>query len=270
MWSKQSPNLECLVPWAISAGDAGLGCVSQKWEKQMLLKEPRGCARPAGAMWWCHMSTSPSKSCFLLHSLISQQRSNDVRKNSLEECSFTQNMQKKMWMSVFCAQENQEYGLMAPFRWYLQEESHDVNSGPEWLRGNNIAISTSLHQKVENVRGKKMSSIHTVGQSGRQEGMGSICWDWALAYMPFSIRAHVCSLEWRSGTLYWCTVFKILWMCFLAGQRLCLKIPGAHQYWLLLILVAVSQSWKSRAVNPREQHHNTSAGGKVRGRVTYG
>lgn len=146
----------------------------------MLLKEPRGCARPAGAMWWCHMSTSPSKSCFLLHSLISQQRSNDVRKNSLEECSFTQNMQKKMGISVFCAQENQEYGLMAPFRSYLQEESHDVNSGPEWLRGNNIAISTSLHQKVENVRGKKMSSIHAVGQSGRQEGMGSICWALSL------------------------------------------------------------------------------------------
>lgn len=106
-------------------------------------------------------------------------------------------------------------------------------------------------------------------QAGRR-GWEAYAELWALAYMPFSIRAHGCSLEWRSGTLYWCTVFKILWMCFLTGQCLCLKIPGAHQYWLLLILVAVSQSWKSRAVKPREQHHNTSAGGKVRGRVTYG
>lgn len=258
MWSKQSQNLECLVSWAISAGDAGLGRVSQKWEEQMLLKEPRGCARPAGAMRWSHMSTSPPKSCSLSHSLISQQRSNDVRKSSLEECSFGQNIQREMGISAFCAQENQEHGLMTPFRSYLQEESCDVNTGPGWLRGNSIAISISLHQKVENVHGKKMPSMHAMGQSGRQERMGSICW--ALSPGLHSIQHQSPCLF--SGVEKWdlflVKMFKILWMCFLAGQCLCLKIPGAYQYCLLLILVAVPQAWKSRAVKPREQHHNNS------------
>jgi len=85
---KQSQNLECIVSRAVSAGDAGLGGVSQKLEEQMLLEEPRGSARPADTLWCCPMSTSHREVCFLPNSLVSPQRSSDVRKGSWEQCLF--------------------------------------------------------------------------------------------------------------------------------------------------------------------------------------
>lgn len=92
------------------------GGVSWKWEKQMLLEEPRGCARPAGTVWWCPMNTSHRESCFLSNSLFVPQRNSDVRENLWEKCSFGQNMQREMRISALHAQENLEHGLMAPFK----------------------------------------------------------------------------------------------------------------------------------------------------------